>query len=345
MSKRANPTLIGAFVLGAITLGVVVIMLLSGGQWFQERRQQIMYFEGAAQGLQEGAPVVFLGVKVGTVKRIQLGLEEESRKFLVPVTIEVEPSVVQTRHGEQIDLRDPQTIRQLVDRGLRARLRLQSLLTGQLYIDLDFYPDKPAHFFAIDPKLSEIPTIPTTVEELSLKLEGFPMEKFLGDMAAISESISKILASNEATELPQLLNRTLRRLESLAVKLDAESTPLLRDLRADLAALDRALASVTSAADRVRGAATGVSTAADRVAGLMDPKSPLFRNMTRAGEELAGAAQAVRDLSGEGSPTVQRLDAVLQEISRAARALRLLAETLEQQPEAMVRGKRGLEEE
>ncbi len=77
MSRKANPTLIGAFVVGAIALTVVTTLLLAGGSWFGERRQHIMYFEGAAQGLQVGAPVVFLGVKVGTVKQIQLGLDPQ----------------------------------------------------------------------------------------------------------------------------------------------------------------------------------------------------------------------------------------------------------------------------
>jgi paraquat-inducible protein B len=330
MSRRANPALIGAFVLGAFTLGVVATLLLSGGEWFREHQQQILYFEGAAQGLQVGAPVVFLGVKVGTVKQIQLGLDEDSRKFLVPVTIEIVPSAVLSRSGEQVDLRDAKTLQQLVERGLRARLRMQSLLTGLLYIELDFHPDKPARYFAIDPTLHEIPTIKTTMDELSLKLEGFPMEKFLDDIAAISTSIRKLLAADETAELPQRLNRTLHNLESLAAKLDAGSDPLLRDLQSDLAALNRALAAVTSAANQV--------------AALTTPESPLFSNLTRAGDELAGAARAVRALSEEGSPTLAHLETALQEISRAARALRLLAETLDQQPEALLRGKRGPEE-
>jgi len=75
MSRKANPTLIGAFVLGAVALAVVATLLLAGGSWFGERRQHVLYFEGAAQGLQVGAPVVFLGVKVGTVRQIQLGLD------------------------------------------------------------------------------------------------------------------------------------------------------------------------------------------------------------------------------------------------------------------------------
>lgn len=330
MSKQANPALIGGFVVGAFALGVITILLLSGGRLFQERRQQILYFEGAAQGLQVGAPVVFLGVKVGTVKRIQLGLEEGSRVFLVPVTIEIEPAVVQTRHGEQLDLRDPQTIRQLIDQGLRAQLRMQSVLTGQLFVGLDFHPDKPARFFAIDSKLNEIPTIPTTVEELTTKLERFPMEKFLNDVAAISASISKLLAADETAELTPRLRRTLSHFEALAKKLDDESTPILRDVREDLAALNTALAAVTRAAERLTA--------------LTDPERPLFDSLVHAGEELAGAARGVRELSEAGSPTLERLDLVLLEISRAARALRLLAETLEQQPEALLRGKRRLEE-
>ncbi|MBS3917077.1 MAG: MCE family protein, partial [Sulfuritalea sp.] len=167
MSRRADPALIGAFVLGALALAVVTILLVAGGEWFRERSQHRLYFEGAAHGLQVGAPVVFLGVKVGTVKHIQLGLDESNHKFVVPVTIEIEPHVVRMRNGEPIDLRNRETVSGLVQRGLRARLRMQSILTGQLYVDLDFHPDKPAHFVATDPAISEIPTIRTAVQEFS----------------------------------------------------------------------------------------------------------------------------------------------------------------------------------
>ncbi|MDD3619322.1 MAG: MlaD family protein, partial [Desulfobulbaceae bacterium] len=89
MSKKASPTLIGAFVFGAVTLGIIAVLLLAGGEWFQERRRHVMYFDEAAQGLQVGAPVVFLGVKVGTVKRVQLALDEPKDRFMVSVTIEI----------------------------------------------------------------------------------------------------------------------------------------------------------------------------------------------------------------------------------------------------------------
>jgi paraquat-inducible protein B len=375
MSKHANPTLIGAFVLGALLLGATSIILLGGGSWFQQRHQHILYFEGAAQGLQVGSPVVFLGVKIGTVKRIQLGLSEESQRFLVPVTIEVDPQTVQTSTGDQLDLQDRATFQQLLDRGLRARLRMQSLLTGQLYVDLDFYPNKPARFFSKDPKLSEIPTILTTTEELANKYENFPVEKFLKDLAAIGESLNAFLSAEAVKSFPVRLEAVLSHLESLSAKLDKNSEPLLGDIRANLAGLTKAVAAVQaalvkaegaagrvgnaadrigSAADRlgntvelvgnnmerVGSAADRVGTTADRVGEAVNANSPLVQELTRASVQVRQTAQTLQNLTSQESPTKVRLDQAMVEIARTARALRLLAESLESQPESMLRGKR-----
>jgi len=325
MSRQANPTLIGAFILGAIILGAVAVLRLAGGQWFQERRQHLLYFEGAAQGLQVGSPVVFLGVKVGTVKRIQLGLDAENRRFMVPVTIEIEPNIVASRGGEQVDLQDRETIRKLVGRGLRGQLKMQSLLTGQLYIDLDFHPEKPARFIASDPEASEIPTIPTAVEELASKLERFPMDTFLADLAAISKSLNKILSSEAAGKIPARLEATLSHLQSLSGKLDRDGDPLLVELRANLLEMRKALESVRKAMGQVGG--------------LAEAADPMFASVGKAGEEMARTAQALQGLAAEESPTVQHLNMALQEVSRTARALRFLAESLERQPEAVLQGK------
>jgi paraquat-inducible protein B len=333
MSRKANPTLIGAFVLGALALAIIATLLLAGGSWFGERRQHVLYFTGAAQGLQVGAPVVFLGVKVGTVKQIQLGLDPQSRRFLVPVTIEVEPQVVRTYGGENIDLRDRATVRHLVERGLRGRLRLQSLLTGQLYVDLDFHPDKPAMYASPDPELSEIPTIRTAVQELTTKLEGFPMDKFLSDVAAISSAVNHLMSAQVTQDLPKRLDATLRHLESLARRFDAQGGPILADVRDNLVEMRKALLAAQAALAKL-------DTAADRVADLARADSSVVAGMTQASEELARAAGAVRKLTEQESPTVGNVNTALKEIARAADALRLLAETLEQQPDAIWRGKK-----
>jgi paraquat-inducible protein B len=332
MSKQANPTLIGSFVLGAIALAIVATLLLSRGSWFGEQRRHVLYFEGAAQGLQVGAAVVFLGVKVGTVKEIQLGIDQNRQRFLVPVTIEIEPHVVRS-NGEPVDLRDRATLQQLVAKGLRGRLRMRNLLTGQLYVDLDFHPDKPAQYAALDPGLSEIPTIPTAVEELTSTLEGFAADKFLADVTAISGAINNLLSAKATQDLPRRLDATLRHLESLTARLDAQSRPILDEVRNDLAETRKAMAAT-------QAAMTTVEKAADRVATLAGTDSEMVRNMTRASDDLAKAAASLHGLAAQDSPTVQNMNNALKEIARAAAAVRLLAETLEEQPDAIYRGKR-----
>ena len=230
-------------------------------------------------------------------------------------------------------LRDRDTLHRLVERGLRGRLRLQSILTGQLYVDLDFHPDKPARFVSPDPAISEIPTIRTAVQELTTKLEGFPMDKFLADVAAIGTTLNQTLNTPEARNLPRRLDATLKHLESLAARLDAKSGPILEETRADLVEMRKALVAAQAAMARLE-------TAADRVGTLAGADSELMRNLTRASEELAGAAQTVRRLAEAESPTVQHANQALKEIARAAEALRQLAVLLEQQPDAILRGKR-----
>ena len=332
MSKQANPTLIGTFVFGALILAIITIFLLAGDQWFRKRHQYVMYFEEAAQGLQVGAPVVFLGVKVGTVKHIQIGLEKENKRFMVRVTVELDLQMIKTDTGESIKPQEQLTIRQLVDRGLRARLKMQSLLTGLLYVDLGFYPGKPAHFINDDPKASEIPTIPTTVEELTTMLEEFPVAEFLEDLASISTSINKILSSSAMSAIPVRLEATLSHLESLTAKLDTQSGPLLSEAEARFSELRMAISAVQSSM-------TKVGKAADRMDKLAAEDSRISRSITEAGTELAKAARVLQQLADEGSPAVQHFNLSLQEISRAARALRLLAESLDQQPESILRGK------
>jgi paraquat-inducible protein B len=337
MSRKANPTLIGAFVLGALALTIAATLLVAGNSWFGgEKRKLVMYFEGAAQGLQVGAPVMFLGVKVGTVKEIHLGLDDQAqpeRRFVVAVGVDVLPHVVRTHDGKPIDMQAHAKVRDLVDRGLRAQLRMQSLLTGQLYVALDFHPDKPAHFVARDAQANEIPTIPTPTQELSSKLEGFPMEKFLADVAAISDAVRTLMSAKATQELPRRLQATLRHLESLARRLDAQSGPILKDVRHDLAEMRKAMEAAQTALARLEAAA-------DRIVTLADNGSDMARHMSQASDELAKAAAAVHGLAGQESPTVANANAALKEIARAADALRQLAELLEEQPDAIYRGKR-----
>jgi paraquat-inducible protein B len=134
-------------------------------------------------------------------------------------------------------------------------------------------------------------------------------------------------------DLPRRLDATLRHLESLAARFDAQGGPIMGEVRGNLAELHKTLLAAQAALMKL-------DTAADRVAELTRSDSAMVGNMTKASEELAKAAAAVRKLTEQESPTVANVNAALKEITRAADALRLLAETLEQQPDAIWRGKR-----
>ena len=152
------------------------------------------------------------------------------------------------------------------------------------------------------------------------------MDTFLADLAAISQSLNTILSSEEARMIPVRLEATLSHLQSLSARLDRDGGPVLAEMRADLVEMRKAL-------EAVRGAMV-------KVGGVAEAGAPMVASLNKTSEELAKTAQALQSLAGEESPTVRQLNTALQEISRAARALRLLAETLEQQPEAVMQGKR-----
>jgi paraquat-inducible protein B len=139
--NRANPKLIGAFVVGAVALVVIGVLLLGGAELLTAKRTLVAYFEGSVKGLNVGAPVEFQGVKVGSVTDIQLQFLTAANEFRIPVFIQIEPGQM-TQVGRQVDAQG-QLLKPLIERGLRAQLEMQSLVTGQLMVQLGFLPDTP----------------------------------------------------------------------------------------------------------------------------------------------------------------------------------------------------------
>ena len=130
MSGKANPKVIGGFVLGACAVLVAAVLLLSDGGFWKDRPEYIMYFEGSATGLQVGSPVVFRGVKIGSVQSIGLSVDEETLNFLVPVVIRTDEFAIKNPNGKTVALGQLAENSELLQRGLRARLKTWSFLTG-----------------------------------------------------------------------------------------------------------------------------------------------------------------------------------------------------------------------
>ena len=165
MSKPANKTVIGIFVVVALALVVVAVLVLGSGKFFKNNPKVVMYFQGSVKGLSVGSPVAFRGVKVGAVTEIKMLFNPKDLSVMIPVYVELEQGSLEVvqgggsmeafRKAHSMNMKD--FAQELIKRGVRAQLDMQSIVTGQLMVSLDFYPDKPAILVGADPRTRRSP--------------------------------------------------------------------------------------------------------------------------------------------------------------------------------------------
>ncbi len=189
MSKKAHKTLVGAFVVGAVSLLTLGLIVFGSGKFFVKTNKYVLFFEGSVKGLVNGAPVTFKGVKIGVVKDIILVYDPNGRFAFIPVFIEIEPDRIK---GAPLK-RDREKIQLLINNGLRAQLEIQSFLTGQLAVALDFYPDKPARLLGLVKDYTEIPTIPSPLGELQKTIGDIPFKEIFADLQESMHSLQSTL--------------------------------------------------------------------------------------------------------------------------------------------------------
>jgi len=308
--KRASTTIIGAFVVGAVVLGVVTVGILGSGRFFRHLYPAVLFFQGDVNGLKVGAPVKFKGIPVGTVQSVLLSLGEvigtrdPTQPFRVPVIIQFDgDSIVQKGLSGSLD---PETIGKLVGRGLRGSLKMESFVTGVLYVDLGMFPDTPAELLGVSAEYPEIPTLPTALEEVQTKAQAFLTKLNEVDINRLADS----------------LNDLLRHGDELVTSPDVKKTP----------------ADLPPTLQQISGAAGQLHVTFGKFGGLSgnaDGALVASRDTMRA----AGAVFAA------DSPLLYRVDRTLDDLSLAAVAIRRFAEDIERNPSMLVRGRAEPKEE
>jgi paraquat-inducible protein B len=332
MSAKANPVIVGSFVIGALVLLVGAILVFGGGRFFEERRTFVTYFDGSLKGLRVGSNVLFRGVRVGFVRDIHVKMDRDTGEFLVPVTFQILPEAVALVDPEERLLPSGRTspgLDELIGRGLRTRLEMESFVTGQLVIELDFHPDAPATFWGEPGDMQEIPSIPSNIQQV---LER--MQKFVTDLQAkvdvdeLVNSVVNTLAGIEALVRSEDLQGALGGLNRLSNLEELQDVPAA--VIETLAEVDRTLAEV-----RALVAATDerMEPLLVRAEDSLENLSTVLRDASGLLEALAGEVSADSDLNFQMRRT-------LEETQAAARSLRQLAEFLERNPEALLRGRR-----
>lgn len=277
MAKQSFKTAVGAFVIGGLTLLVAGIILLGGGRMFSDDIEYVLYFDGSVSGLNIGAPVVFRGVPMGQVTRISLEANPRDASVTIPVYIRLdENSIVRAGvAGELTDNFRQEILRRLIQRGLRARLQLQSLITGQYRVELDFLPNTPANFRSPMPD-REIPTLPSPIDTLQRTVASLPLEEMAHTTAGILEKLNAALAG-DALE---------RGLNAFAATFE-EAQGLLAGMQESQKTLPQALQST-------RDAMNNVSSVSLATKAIVERNAPLTQELRRLIQESTAAVRSLR---------------------------------------------------
>lgn len=168
---------------------------------YTQKVRYLLYFNGSVAGLEPGAPVTFRGMKIGTVQSLQLEIDTSNYSVRVPVIIEIQPQRARIV-GEAKDAQPRDRMEEFVERGLRAQLRSGSMLTGSLLVALDFFPDEPpAKLVEADGEFV-VPTVPSTIEQLTQKATVFfdkladaPVAELVVELRKTVQSVDALVAS------------------------------------------------------------------------------------------------------------------------------------------------------
>jgi paraquat-inducible protein B len=331
MSKQANKTVIGVFVVGAIALVVAAVLILGSGKFFKHTFRAVCYFEGSVGGLNIGAPVVFRGVKIGSVTDVNLRFDSTELIFVIPVYIELEPAKVGVIGARPRQL--GQNLQTFIDRGLRASLEMQSIVTGQMQVGLDFFPDKPAKFVGVDTKYPEIPTVKTPIQELAKKIEKIPIEQIFDKLSSTLDAINKVAQSPEILDTIRSLHLAVADVRKLVQNVDSRFGPLASSVEGavnDYGKLAR------NADNKIETLSSGLD---DTIKKIQKAVSGIEKTLEEAQSTLAQAKQTL----SEDSTLSYEITGTLEELQKGARSIRLLADDLKRHPESVIwgRGKSG----
>jgi paraquat-inducible protein B len=351
MSKQASKTLIGAFVVGAAVLIVVAIALLGSGKFFRKQSRIVMFFEGAVNGLRIGAPVMFRGVKIGEVTDIRVKYLPEQVEFMIPVFASLETDRLGSL-GEVAENEAKAADRMLIDRGLRAQLQLQSLVTGQLLVQFDFFPGTPARYMRsklddLPTDVREIPTIKQPFQEISKTIQKIPLDEIVQDFQETLAGVRQLATSPEIPKSLRYMRQTLKDARNMMRNADAQITRLSDRTDRSLAELQALLAEVKGEVDPLAGKAratlddtrqlvNNLNVRLDPIQSDFAATSAQLRATLKAAEE---SLAALDDATSQNSEFRYRLEIFLTELTAAARSLRSLTDYLERHPDALLRGK------
>ena len=246
---------------------------------YSKKVNYLLYFDASVNGLEIGAPVMVRGIRIGKVLDIRLDFDVDNRNFQIPVLIELEPERIDEVRDIQ-DLEEKDMMAELVANGLRGQLKSASLLTGQLYVDLDFHPNAMPARLGQRGDLTVLPTVRTPLDAITNKIsvlmgkfETLPIEEIGNDLRDAIKGAKGFLNSEGLANALTEMDGALKQFRVMARTVDEQTLPKLGD------AVEQVHATFKAAQ------------------GVIAPDTALYHDLKRALTELSAAARSIRDMA------------------------------------------------
>jgi paraquat-inducible protein B len=332
MTKKANPTLIGIFTLVGLLLAGGALVIFGAGKFFDKTSHIILYFDQSANGLLVGSEVRFGGVRIGRVTSIKVLIDPKGNRKIIPVVVELSEKDLRdvgTTSGGGIDFATEPGVKHAVADGLRAKMKQQSLLTGQLYVEFDIVPGTPGFTYLPDAK-PPYPTVPTMGTEMDELIAGVAdgLKKFNAlDLEGAMKDLRDVLASAK-TQIAALNFKAINE-NLVGITADVRNLTSNQKLAKAIDNLDETLTSLDALAKKAN---QGIDPMLKDLEALLQKADAGLAKIDEVSAELSR-------MTNPRAPGVLRLQNMMDEVERASRSIKELANDLKRNPDALLRGK------
>lgn len=321
MSNKSQSTAIGGFVLGAIVLLVGAIMFFAKARFTESVSQFVMFFDASLAGLDEGAPVVFKGVKVGAVKKIEVVSDRETLDIYTPVYVNIYPDSFKELNGaEKEQLKD--ITDRIVEKGLKGMLETQSLVTGKMRIALEFRPDVPIKKRGIIKGIPEFPTAPSPFSVFAEEVAKLPLADIADNMNTLLKNTNELVTSANVQNSLKNFDATLKNYREVAETFNNEIKPVAVEFKQTM--------------DEYQILAKSLN---EKVPGMVGSIEDSFKGLEGVLADTQKLVTSIEQSYGDNSELQYQLRQTLEELSKAAHSIRVLTDYLERHPEALIYGK------